>query len=70
MIPVMLRGFSFPQVLPESIDALRYKNGVESNYQFFDAFIEKLRLFLKSKPAIGRRIGRRPLGKTFCWHLP
>lgn len=64
VIPVMLRGFSFPQVLPESIDALRYKNGVESNYQFFDAFIEKLRLFLKSKPAIGRRIGRRPLGKN------
>ena len=30
VIPVMLRGFSFPQVLPESIDALRYKNGVES----------------------------------------
>lgn len=64
VIPVMLRGFSFPQVLPESIDALRYKNGVESNYQFFDAFIEKLRQFLKSKPAIGRRLGRRPLGKT------
>ena len=63
VIPVMLRGFSFPEKLPDSIEPLRYKNGVESNYQFFDAFIEKLRLFLRSKPAIGRRMRNRPLGK-------
>lgn len=50
VIPVMLRGFSFPKELPESIEPLRYKNGLESNYQFFDAFIEKLVSFLESKP--------------------
>ena len=50
IIPVMLRGFSFPGELPESIEALRYKNGIESNYQFFDAFIEKLESFLIARP--------------------
>lgn len=50
IIPVMLRGFSFPDELPESVNAVRFKNGVEANYQFFDAFMEKLRSFLLSKP--------------------
>lgn len=48
IIPIMLRGFSFPENLPPSIDDIRYKNGIESNYQFFDAFIAKLQTFLKS----------------------
>lgn len=50
IIPIMLRGFSFPTELPPSIAAIRYKNGIESNYQFFDAFIDKLRSFLVSPP--------------------
>ena len=51
IVPVMLRGFAFPEKLPDSIDGLRYKNGLESNYQFFDAFIEKLQEFLTAKPS-------------------
>lgn len=63
IIPVMLRGFSFPAKLPDSIEPLRYKNGVESNYQFFDAFIEKLCRFLQSRPAVSRQVLNRPIGK-------
>lgn len=59
----MLRGFSFPAKLPDSIEPLRYKNGVESNYQFFDAFIEKLCRFLQSRPAVSRQVLNRPIGK-------
>lgn len=65
IIPVMLRGFAFPSSLPESIEPLRYKNGLESNYQFFDAFIEKLEEFLISRPSRtffkgrGKKEGRR-----------
>jgi len=55
VVPIMLRGFQFPQKLPESIDGLRYKNGLESNYQFFDAFIEKLLTFLSSRPERKRK---------------
>lgn len=60
IIPIMLRGFSFPKELPDSIDKLRYKNGIESNYQFFDAFIEKLQSFLKSKPGVARQLKHNP----------
>ena len=56
VVPVLLRGFSFPDQLPESIEPLRYKNGLESNYQFFDAFISKLQDFLTSRPSAGARL--------------
>ena len=59
IIPVMLRNFSFPEKLPESIEKLRYQNGVESNFQFFDAFLEKLTGFLKSRPDKGGLILHR-----------
>lgn len=64
IIPVMLRGFEFPEELPPSIEAIRYRNGLEPNYQFFDAFIEKLQTFLASKPArpVGRKLGWIGLG--------
>ena len=60
VVPVLLRGFSFPDQLPESIEPLRYKNGLESNYQFFDAFISKLQDFLTSRPSAGARLLGRP----------
>ncbi len=65
IVPVMLRGFSFPRQLPDSIDKLRYKNGIESNYQFFDAFIEKLQSFLKSAPNIARQLKHNPTYRKF-----
>jgi len=58
VIPVFLRGFEFPDTLPENIAQLRYQNGLEANSEFFDAFIEKLKLFLKSKPTLFQRIGQ------------
>jgi len=58
VIPVFLRGFEFPETLPEDIAQLRYQNGLEANSEFFDAFIEKLKLFLKSKPTLLQRISQ------------
>lgn len=58
IVPIMLRGFSFPQELPPSIDDVRYKNGIEASYQFFDAFIGKLQNFLVSDHSGVRR--RKP----------
>ena len=56
IVPVLLRGFQFPDQLPESIDPIRYRNGLESNTQFFDAFADKLaRSFLKSRPGFRRK---------------
>lgn len=56
IVPIMLRGFQFPDTLPKSLEPLRYKNGLEANTQFFDAFIQKLQQFLVTKPSVRQRI--------------
>lgn len=60
IIPILARSFSFPDVLPPSIDGIRWKNGLEANMEFYDAFIERLQTFMKSKPAVSERI-KKPL---------
>lgn len=63
IVPILLRGFAFPAVLPESMEDLPDCNGLEANTQFFDAFLDKLQEFLHSKPAIGNRIRQSSLLK-------
>lgn len=59
VIPIMLRSFTFPDVLPESLEPLRYRNGLEANSQFFDAFLQQLKgKFLLTKPPIWRRFSQ------------
>lgn len=49
IVPVLLRGFSFPAELPESLQQLPFQNGLEANSQFFDAFIQKLTTFFVTR---------------------
>ena len=51
IIPIMLRGFSFPEHLPESIDFVRYQNGPEmTEATYWDAFVQRLEeQYLKSR---------------------
>jgi hypothetical protein len=52
IIPFMLRGFSWPENLPDDISELPLQNGVNANSnEYFDASIERLiTKFLCSKP--------------------
>lgn len=54
IVPIMLRGFEFPESLPEEIEAIRMQNGVNANsHEYFDAAIYRLeQKFLKSEPKI------------------
>lgn len=61
IIPIMLRGFSFPTELPASIECVRFKNGIEANTSFFDAFIEKLQEFLSTKPITAKLKKLKPI---------
>ncbi len=63
IIPVIMKGFSFPEILPSSISALPSKNGVELNYEFLEAFLEKLEGFLKSSPDLFHSIRKNRLLK-------
>ena len=62
IVPILLRGFEFPRSLPESLEKLRFMNGIPAATEYFDAFIEKLcGQFLRTKPAMRRRIGQNPV---------
>ncbi len=55
IIPVMMKGFEWPDWLPEPITDLPRHNGVEDNKEYFDAEIEKICSFLHtSTSAVGR----------------
>lgn len=50
IVPVMLRGFTFPEKLPDEINEIRYFNGVAAgDYNYTDATLKRLCSFLKSK---------------------
>lgn len=66
IVPVLLRGFSFPEELPESIADLPKYSGLEANSQFFDAFIAKLREFLETKPSRLKNFVKKPVFKKLC----
>jgi len=53
IVPVLLRGFEWPDTLPGDIDALRMQNGINAgSNEYFDAAIDRLATkFLASVPA-------------------
>ena len=56
IIPVMLPNFRFPDMLPDCMENLRFCNGITASEDFFDAFIDKLCYFLRSKPSFFRSL--------------
>lgn len=49
IIPVLGRNFEFPEILPESINEIRYCHGLHANTEFFDSVIEKIISLLKAE---------------------
>jgi len=60
VVPLMLRGFDWPKVLPDDINALSIQNGVRANnIEFFDAAVDRLAdKFLQSVPCAST--GKKP----------
>ncbi len=50
VVPVIASGFSFPETLPQEIDAVRTKQGVAATVEYFDAVVEKLCSYLTESP--------------------
>lgn len=58
IIPVLLRNFVFPSLLPDEIDSIRLMQGVTASSEYFDASvsrIENLLLCKKEKDAVPQR---------------
>lgn len=52
IIPIMLRGFSWPSHMPKEISDIQFYNGLVANTEYFESFLEKLIAFLTSQPSI------------------
>lgn len=63
VVPVLLRGFQFPEQLPKDIEEIRYRSGIEASTEFFDAFAKRLVEFLQTKPTMFHRITHNTLFK-------
>ena len=49
IIPVIMRGFEFPDNLPEEISQIRFMEGLTASNDYFDAVVNRLTSLLKSK---------------------
>lgn len=52
VIPIMMKGFFWPDELPEALRELPDFNGIQDSKDYFDAVIDKLTSLLHSKPAL------------------
>lgn len=58
IVPVMLKGFVWPETMPEGLQGLNeFQSVAAGGYDYFDASMDKLKSYLKSKP------GRRALNR-------
>lgn len=65
IVPVMLRGFAWPSPAPEGLEDLHLYNAVAAgSIEYFDASMERLRKFLKSRPGLSWRRHRKPILAT------
>ena len=52
IIPIIMRGFSFPQSLPADIDNVRNMEGVTATSEYFDAVVQRIESLLNSRKVI------------------
>jgi len=72
VVPVLLRGFEWPDTLPGDIDALRMQNGINAgSNEYFDAAIDRLaKKFLASVPVMPPGSVPEEFEKSFAGDIP
>lgn len=66
IVPVMLRGFEWPEKLPLEMAEIRFYNGLAANTEYFDQFLEKLETFLVSSRETKEITSQK---RTYRWVL-
>ena len=63
IIPVMMKGFAFPETMPADIDDVRYQNGLTCTTEYFEESINRLcQRYLDSTPVTKReKQGKSPV---------
>ena len=52
IIPVMMKGFEWPETFPEGLEGLRNYNGIHDSKDYFDAVIDKIVSLLQSRQTL------------------
>lgn len=53
IVPVMLKGFVWPETMPEGLEGLNeFQSVAAGGYDYFDASIDKLKNYLRSNPSL------------------
>lgn len=52
IIPVMMKGFEWPDEIPEGLEELQNFNGIQDSKDYFDAVIDKMTMLLHSRAAL------------------
>lgn len=60
IVPVLMRGFHWPEEMPQGLEQLRNFNGVQDSKDYFDAVMDKLALLLTSKPSAFPKRKKKP----------
>ena len=56
IIPVLLRGFDWPEPMPTGMEQLKFLQAINAtDAEYFDMSIKKLSTYLKSKPSVKRK---------------
>lgn len=49
IVPILARGFEFPETLPGDIDDIRHMDGIRASIDYFDAVMDKIESHLRSR---------------------
>ncbi|MBE7000230.1 MAG: toll/interleukin-1 receptor domain-containing protein [Ruminococcaceae bacterium] len=49
IVPILARGFAFPETLPGDIDDIRHMDGIRASIDYFDAVMDKIESHLHSR---------------------
>lgn len=66
IVPVMLKGFEWPETMPKGLEGLNeFQSVAAGGHDYFDASIDKLKSYLKSKPVRWSMKRWRRIGVAF-----
>lgn len=59
IVPVMMRGFTWPEDMPAGLEELKHFNGIQDSKDYFDAVIDKMTTLLQSRASVSVRLVKK-----------
>ena len=71
IVPVMMRGFTWPEDMPAGLEELKHFNGIQDSKDYFDAVIDKMTTLLQGRASVSVRLVKKiqKLKLLFCKRL-